>query len=92
MSEPSLVDKVAGLIGSRAPALENIFRRTFKLPSGGDEVKALNNYFRVELSKAEVSTTDERSTLIDGVPPDKWIKYFEVHVLPTLVRFSLPKE
>lgn len=93
MSESTLVDKVADLLGNRNAARKDAFKRSFKAPSaGGDEVKSLNDYFRVELSKVEASTIDERGCLIDNTPPAKWLHYFEVHVLPTLVRFDLPKD
>jgi hypothetical protein len=93
MSEPSLIDKVADLLGNSSTARKDAFKRSIKAPKAGDdEVKVLNNYFRVELSKVEASTTDERGCLIDNIPPAKWLQYFEVHVLPTLVRFDLPKD
>lgn len=93
MSEPSLIDKVADLLGNSNAARKDAFKRSFKAPkAGGDEVKSLNDYFRVELSKVEASTIDERGCLIDDIPPAKWLQYFEVHVLPTLVRFELPKD
>lgn len=93
MSERSLVDKVADLLGNSSAARKSAFVRSFSAPkAGGDEVKSLNDYFRVELSKVEASTIDERGCLLDGIAPSKWLQYFEAHVLPTLVRFELPKD
>lgn len=93
MSEPSLIDKVADLLGNSSTDRKDAFKRSFKAPkAGSDEVKSLNDYFRVELSKVEASTIDERGCLIDNIPPAKWLHYFQLHVLPTLVRFGLPKD
>lgn len=93
MSDNSLIDTVADLLGNSNAARKDAFKRSFKAPkAGGDEVKSLNDYFRVELSKVEASTIDERGCLIDGIPPAKWLQYFKDHVLPTLVRFDLPKD
>lgn len=84
-----LAQEVEDLLSEQKQVLGDVFRDTFR-NSHGDEMVSLNKYFRVELSKAPVSTLDERECLIDDLQPKQWLKYFQVHVLPTLVRFNLP--
>lgn len=90
----SLVDRVQGSLTRSKVTLGVAFSNTFKV-NVSDDTHAqaeLNKYFRVQLAKAPVSTIDERGCLLDTVSPDTWFKYFETHVLPTLVRFNLPQE
>lgn len=88
MSTVYLAQSVEDLLAAHKPHLADVFRNTFR-PSG-NEMVSLNKYFRCELGKAPVSTLDERECLIDDLEPKQWLKYFEGHVLPTLVRFDLP--
>lgn len=84
-----LSQEVEDLLSENKQALGDVFRATFR-NSHGDEMVSLNKYFRIELSKAPVPTLDERECLIDDLSPAQWLKYFQGHVLPTLVRFNLP--
>lgn len=80
---------VEDMLSDEKQELGRNFSATFSNNSGDVQV-ALNKYFRHQLSKAPVSTLDERECLIDDLDPKQWLKYFRQHVLPTLVRFNLP--
>lgn len=54
-------------------------------------MRELNNYFRLALAKAPVSTTNERECLVSGLSDDAWLDYFENTVFPTLTKYSLPQ-
>lgn len=88
MSTVNLVQAVEDLLADHKPHLADAFRSNFRF--SGDPMIGLNKFFRCELGKAPVSTLDERECLIDDLEPRQWLKYFTVHVLPTLVRFDLP--
>jgi hypothetical protein len=89
--QQSLAEKVERLL-SKDGAFH--FGRNFTgfSQSDADQVVSLNKYFRCELSKAPVSTMNERGCLRDDLAPGVWLKYFQSHVLPTLNRFNLPSE
>ena len=93
MSDP-LVTKVGDLLSNQNAQLGSIFKANFKssaeTPEGAQH--DLNRYFRVQLSTLRISTLDECECLRDDIAPVYWLKYFETHVLPTLVRFNLPQE
>lgn len=90
----SLVKKVSDLLQSRNPKLAANFNNTFRTNSDVEEgeLRDLNRYFREQLSNIRISTLDECECLRNDIAPVYWIKYFETHVLPTLVRFNLPTE
>lgn len=94
MTTTSLSSKVYTLLNTERPDLAEVFQSTFSTvpTSDEDELKALNRYFRAQLSKAPVPTSDERGCLVDNLAPDIWLKYFRSHALPTLLRFNLPSE
>lgn len=90
MPSTSLVAKVSDLLAARDNAQAKAFDQNYK--SAGtdeDDLVELNRYFRQRLSNAPCATLDERECLRDDLHPSTWIKYFESHVLPTLVRFKL---
>lgn len=89
----SLVTKVADLLSNQNAKLAANFNATFHVnaETEEDELRALNKYFRHELSKIRISTLDECECLRNDIAPVYWLKYFETHVLPTLVRFNLPE-
>jgi hypothetical protein len=84
-----LAQEVEDLLSEQKLHLGDAFRANYR-NTHGDEMVSLNKYFRIELSKAPVPTLDERECLIDDLEPKQWLKYFQGHVLPTLVRFNLP--
>lgn len=84
----SLFQKVCDLLHDKKPDLARKFSSTYS-DRGSDEQRSLNHHFRIVLSKAPVSTLDERECLSDDIDPDVWLRYFESHVIPTLVRFNL---
>lgn len=90
----SLVDRVHDSLARSKKELGAVFRSTFvaKVKDDVEAQRELNIYLRQQLSRAPVSTLDERGCLLDTIGPEMWFKYFESHVLPTLVRFDLPKE
>jgi hypothetical protein len=90
MTVTHLSQAVHDMLAEQKQHIADAFEASFK-NTHGDEMVSLNKYFRVELSKAPVSTLDERECLIDDLEPNQWLKYFRVHVLPTLVRFDLPQ-
>lgn len=94
MSTTSLSQRVREALAREKPELGDAFERSFTSSASTDEALLvdLNKYFRIELGKAPLSTLDERGCLIDDLAPGMWFKYFEQHVLPTLVRFNLPTE
>lgn len=94
MTTNSLVTKVSELLTEKNAKLGIIFNNAFvsKHNNSVAECAALNRYFRIQLSKIRISTIDECECLRDDIAPVYWIKYFETHVLPTLVRFNLPSE
>lgn len=94
MSTVSPVAKVRDMLLERKPALADVFDKTFQSKAATDEreIIDLNKYFVYQLGRAPVSTLDERALLRDDAHPSVWLKYFESHVLPTLVRFNLPSE
>lgn len=89
MAVPKLIQEVEDMLDGERRELADVFRSTFR-DTHESEMVSLNKYFRVQLSKAPVPTLDERECLIDDLSPGQWLKYFESHVLPTLVRFNLP--
>lgn len=90
MSDVQLKEQIADLLAKQNPE----GARTFRNDSGqvGNDIRSLNQYFRVQLGKAPVDTRSERECLIDDLSPSMWLKYFESNVLGTLVRFKLPSE
>jgi hypothetical protein len=90
----SLVTKVGDLLSNQNAKLGGIFKSNFKstAETSEGEQRELNRYFRVQLSTLRISTLDECECLRDDIAPVYWLKYFETHVLPTLVRFNLPQE
>lgn len=55
------------------------------------EVRELNVFLRRELGKLAVNTISERECLVDDIEPSDWLKYFKAQVLPTVVRFKIPR-
>jgi hypothetical protein len=51
----------------------------------------LNQYWRVQLMSAPVSSTNERFNLIDTGTPSDWIRLFKHFVIPFIVQHDLPK-
>lgn len=86
----SLIDRVRKLLSDEKKELGGNFDRTFD-PGRGNDVVELNKYFRIELGRAPISTLEERECLIDDLDEGVWLRYFEHHILPTLVRFNLPR-
>lgn len=84
-----LTNTVYDLLREKDPELAISFERGFS-PLSDDELVELNRYLRGQLSKAPVSTFEERSCLVDTLSDRTWLEYFEDLILPTLVRFNLP--
>ncbi len=89
----SLIAIVQGEIDSRDQKLGNNFRNRFEEPTNNqyDEIAALNRFFRRELSSLTVNTISERECLIDAIEPVDWLRHFRNNVLPTIIRFHLPR-
>lgn len=94
MSDMSISGAVYDLLHRQNKEAARVFRAAEVHKSGSttEELHSLNQYMRIQLGKAPVDTLDERGCLADDLSPTMWLKYFEVHVLPTLVRFNLPSE
>jgi hypothetical protein len=92
MTTKSLVAKVRDLLQDKKPSQAKVFESTF-VSKGNDEddLIELNHYFRRRLADAPCATLDERECLRDDLHPTMWAKYFESHVLPTVIRFDLLK-
>jgi hypothetical protein len=89
----SLVLIVSGLIYDAEPASGSRFENSFQHTQDNqyDEIVEMNRYWRHELSKLPVNTISERECLIDMIEPTDWLRHFKSQVLPTIVRFKLPK-
>lgn len=57
--------------------------------TGDYSLPSLNAYFRNLLTRAPISTLDERSCLLNELEPRIWLDYFTDHVFPTIIRFNL---
>jgi hypothetical protein len=51
----------------------------------------LNQYWRVQLMSAPVSSTNERFNLIDTGTPSDWLRLFKQFIIPFIVEHDLPK-
>lgn len=51
----------------------------------------LNQYWRLQLMTASVSSTNERFNLLDSGEPNDWLRMFAQFVIPFLVEQDLPK-
>lgn len=89
----SLVTRVSELLHEENPALAKSFDRQFRASSNDpiDEIIDLNAFWRDQLSFLSVNTISERECLIDAIQPNDWLRHFRQQVLPTIVRFELPK-
>ena len=91
--DESLVRLVSGLIADRDPAASERFDAQFPtIPDNQhDELVALNRYLRGQLGQLPVNTISERECLIDLIEPGDWVHHFKQQVLPTILRFNLPR-
>jgi hypothetical protein len=64
---------------------------TAQTTSQYDDIVALNRFWRIELTKVPVNTISERECLIDNIDPLDWLRHFKSQVLPTIIRWKLPK-
>jgi len=89
----SLVRAVSNLLHEENPTLADRFDRQFRAASNDplDEIIDLNSFWRDQLSFLSVNTISERECLIDAIQPNDWLRHFRQQVLPTIVRFELPR-
>lgn len=89
----SLVTIVSNLIADTDGASADRFETSFRSRPDNqyDEIVEMNRYWRTQLSKLPVNTISERECLIDMIEPSDWLRHFRSQVLPTILRFKLPK-
>jgi hypothetical protein len=66
-------------------------RFTAKTNSQQEDIVEMNRFWRNELVKVPVNTISERECLINEIAPSDWLRHFTSQVLPTIVRWKLPK-
>lgn len=64
---------------------------TVKTDSQHEDIIEMNRFWRNELVKVPVNTISERECLIGDIAPSDWLRHFTTQVLPTIVRWKLPK-
>ena len=91
--DDSLVAIVKNEIAECDNQLADRFSRSFRAQPNNqyDEIIELNSFWRRELSALTVNTISERECLIDMIDPSSWLRHFRNQVLPTIVRFKLPR-
>lgn len=91
--DESLVRIVSDLIADAEPDSADRFYTSlgYRPSTQRDEIIEMNRYWRLELGKLPVNTISERECLIDQIEPIDWLRHFKAQVLPTIVRFKLPK-
>lgn len=88
---------VTNLITSHAPQLLvswEVLCRDRILPDincHGNEINALNRFWRRELGALPFCTIALRACLDDLMSPQDWIYNFNRYILPIVIRHSLPK-
>lgn len=92
-SSESLVDIVYDLMQEGDVVCCDRFKERFvaKTNNQHEDIVELNRFWRTELGKAPVGTISERECLIDAIEPVDWLRHFKSQVLPTILRFKLPK-
>ena len=57
----------------------------------GDQIMALNAYWRDQLGSLSISTVDVRACLVDHCEVQDWIRLFAAEVAPALCSLGLPQ-
>ena len=94
MSGIALAENVYTLLYDEKPELGEHFKAEYRPRSNApaDEIRELNDYLRIELSKITlVSTLQERRALVNEVTPEIWLGYFRKIILPTLKQFGFQR-
>lgn len=92
--EENVVGAVADAISSSNPAAAIRFTRGFHDANGSpdQQIRALNRYWRDELSRLHTSTVSARTCLVDqDIAPRDWLRHFRNLVLPTILANDLPR-
>jgi hypothetical protein len=94
MATDNLVDVVFQLLneegeGECADRFNGLF--TANTNNQRDDIIEMNRFWRNELTKVPVNTISERECLISDIEPIDWLRHFTSQVLPTIIRWKLPK-
>lgn len=86
MSKNELVTKVSDMLRSTSPAHASDFEKNFK---GKSTIEDLNKHFRIELSGLPVDTFNARECLINDISEDRWLGYFNNHVVRPITKYKV---
>lgn len=88
----SVVSAVVDMLADKNPNAATRFARNFNpsLRDENEEIRALNRFWRDQLSSLHTSTISARSCLVDDIRPRDWLRHFRDLVLPTIVAHDLP--
>lgn len=92
MTTSSIVGSVVDMLARDNPSAANRFAREFHCQdtNPSQQVRALNVFWRDQLSSLHTSTISARTCLVDDISPEDWLRHFGQLVLPTIVKHDLP--
>lgn len=56
------------------------------------QMRALNEYWRVQLGLVDGDTVTARCGLVEGVPPEVWVGNFRKYVMPAVRQYGVPMQ
>lgn len=83
--DPGCADRFEGLFLNSHPGWTH-----GPLPPINQQIRALNEFWRLNLGMLQADTMLAREALIDGISPEVWLENFGIYVLPTATEHGLP--